>query len=379
MQVVSRLFQLYQPIKAKLIKWRDNISQLSRRQKIYYAAALMIVLILFGITLYSFCKPKKIPVVLTVQAAIAETSVTIMPQVAGTIQHIAFMQGDNVEAQQLLFELDSRPFVQNLAQAKAALQSAEANLAQGSRDAARQQTLVRAENISRQAAEHTKTTELTQRAAVAVAKAQVLQAEIQLSYTKIYAPIAGKSGEVTVQVGDYVTANGVMSLARINQLDNVLINFYVPQEEISRIVQTQQQAPLQALIFNEHSGQQLGKGELVFIDNQVNKQTAMVLLKVKVRNIKAKLLPGMLVKVRLIVCVDEAAVVVPVQAVQRDQKGKFVYCIDEHNKVVVARVVVARQVDAEAVIAEGINAGAKVITVLPPNLAEGAQVKETTD
>ena len=230
-----------------------------------------------------------------------------------------------------------------------------------------------------QAAEQAQTTAMVQGAMVVLSKAELQQAEIQLEHTKIYSPINGKSGDIMVNEGDYVMTGGLSSpMVVVNQLEKVLVNFYVTQEKLNTILSCQKKGILKAKIATEDNKKILGVGELVFIDNKVNSQTGMLLLKVAVANQDYIVWPGMIVTVRLIVDTEADAVVVPVKAVQLDQYGYFVYCV-ENNKVKINRVKIARQLERLVVIKTGLKGGEKVITVLPPNLAEGVIVEESMD
>ena len=119
------------------------------------------------------------------------------------------------------------------------------------------------------------------------------------------------------------------------------------------------------------------KGNLVFIDNNVNNQTGTILLKAQVNNEDHTLWPGMMVSTNLILAIESEALVVPASAVQIDQQGSFVYCV-EKNKAIVKRIEVSRQLKDLAVIAKGLNNQEVVITTIPPDLAEGDFVEVVT-
>jgi multidrug efflux system membrane fusion protein len=322
---------------------------------------------------------RSMPVIIEVPGVIeAEKSVAVTSQVAGIIKRIAFTPGEEVKQKQLLFELEPATFLQALEQARANLQRDLVNLEQNKVNSQRLQALVSSSDVSKQEAENAKMLELAQEASVAASQAQVRQAEIQLGYTKIFSPMQGKAGIINIKEGGYAAINGSLPLVIINKVDTVLVDFYLPQKQLSIVLQQQKQGNLPAEIMTESNDKILGTGKLVFIDNKINEQTGTILLKVELANQEQLFLPGMIVAVRLIVKVDTKAVVIPNIAVQTDQQGHFVYCI-ENNRAIIRRIKVSRQDREWAVIEQGIQEGDRVITLLSPNLHEGSLVKEKVD
>jgi multidrug efflux system membrane fusion protein len=196
------------------------------------------------------------------------------------------------------------------------------------------------------------------------------QAVIQLGYTKIRSPIKGKSGVVAVKAGDLVVANALTPLVTINKLDPILADFSLTQRELKDVLTYQKRGTLQVEVAYEDENKVFKDGELIFIDNTINNQTGTVLLKARVKNRDNTLWPGMMVAISLILTIEPHAMVVPTSAIQVDEQGHFVYCLED-NKVKIHRVEVSRQVQDLSVIAQGLKGIEKVITSVPPNLAEG--------
>jgi len=318
---------------------------------------------------------KAMPVLVQAPGSIEPiATVAITPQVTGTILRVAFAEGQRVEEDQLLFELDPAPFLENLKQAIANLTKDEATLMQNIRDAKRYQHLAKVEFVTRQQAEQAQMTADAQRSVVDADVALVRQAEIQLGYTKIRSPLKGKTGAVSVKAGDLVVANAAIPLVMINQLDTVLVDFNLTQGDLKRLLAYHQKRTLQVEVRHEGEEKALKKGDLVFIDNMINNQTGTILLKAKVNNADNALWPGMMVAVNLILAIEPQAIVVPASAIQIDQQGSFVYCV-EKNKVKVHRIDVSRQVQDWAVITKGLSGLETVITTIPPDLAEGDGVE----
>lgn len=308
----------------------------------------------------------------TVGAVEAEKSVLVIPQVSGVIRAINFTEGQNVQAGQLLMTIDPTAQQLNLQQAEANLARDKAQLQLAEANAKRYGALVKLEYVTRQQYEEAVATAAAQRAVVAADQDQVQQAQLQLDYTQVRAPISGKTGSLTVKVGDLVTANGTNPLVTINQLGSVLINFSIPQTQLSALLRYQRQGTLSVLTRAGHN-QSYIPGQLVFIDNTVNPQTGTVTLKAKIDNNNQLLWPGQAVTVRLILAMQPNAIVIPSTALQIDQNGYFVYIVLD-GKAKIQRLTVDRQIDQYAVISAGLKGQETILTQIPPNLKEGSPV-----
>jgi multidrug efflux system membrane fusion protein len=377
----------------------STMAKMSYRKVVNYhpwaKKVVWILLILLAVkitmSLYGHYKKSKKSAVLTVQVSqvrkqsmpvlikspgsiSAINSVSITPQITGIIKNIAFEAGDYVEKGQLLFEIEQAPFLESLRQAKATLSRDESTLIQNKADAKRYDELAKKEYVTRQQAEQTATTVLAQTAIVEASRALVQQAEIQLDYTIIQAPMNGKTGDFTVNQGDLVVANSQTPLVVINQSNLLWVSFNLAQSYLPSILRYQQEAPLTVNVFPDHDETTLlGTGELVLIDNAINTQTGTVLLKGKIKNPDNKLWPGMMVNVELVLTIEPNAIVVPGNAIQFDQTGNFVYCV-ENGKARVKRVVVSRQIKGLAVITTGLTGDETVITTIAPDLVDGSVV-----
>jgi len=319
------------------------------------------------------------PILLQVPGSIeAEQSVVITSQITGTLRRIAFEQGQEVEAGQLLFELDTAPFVQSLDQAANIYKRDNVTLIQNRLDAQRNIELEKMEYVTKQQAEQSAAIMHSQEATVASDETLVKQAEIQLSYTKILSPLAGKTGAVTVRPGDLITASSASPLVTINQLEGVLADFNLTQGQLGQLINYQKKGTLQVEIHSEDNAKFLGKGELVFIDNQVNSQSGTILLKAKIPNKEQALWPGMLINIKMILAIEPKAIVIPIAAIQYDQNGSFVYCLDS-DRAKSRRIKVDRQIEDKAVISQGLKLGETILISLPPNLTDNSQVRVETE
>jgi membrane fusion protein, multidrug efflux system len=204
----------------------------------------------------------------------------------------------------------------------------------------------------------------------------VEQARIQLDYSKIVAPISGRTGQLAVRAGNLVTAAGSgVPLVTINSTDPILVGFSIPERQLEDIRRYQNEKDMRIEILPDRAGGAVATGKLVFVDNTVTPQTGTVLLKTRVENSKELIWPGQFVNVRVVLTVEPEAVVVPEVAVQPGQDGPFVYLIGAEDKVEIRPVKVSRQLGNEIVIASGLAGGDLVITEIPQALRPGATVR----
>jgi len=236
--------------------------------------------------------------------------------------------------------------------------------------------LLKREFITRQEYDVAVTSTKSLEATVAADRALMEQARIQLEYTRIHSPIAGRTGTLAVKPGNLVPASGGgIPLVTINSTDPILVSFSIPERQLEEIRRYQFEKDMRIEIVVDRSGPAAAEGKLVFIDNTVTPQTGTVVLKTRVLNKDEILWPGQFVNVRIILRIEPEAVVVPEAAVQPGQDGSFVYLIDPASKVVVQPVKVARQIGNEVVIAAGVKPGNQVITEIPQALEAGATVR----
>lgn len=307
----------------------------------------------------------------------AVESVNIVPQASGILKSIDFQEGQPVQKGQLLFTIDDSVYHTNLQQVKANYQRDAAQLAVLKANSERYGSLAKLEYVTQQQYEEAKAAYDAQLAAVAADEAQVRQAEIQLSYTQIRAPINGKTGTVTVHPGDLIPANSNTPLVVINQMDSVLVNFDVGQDHLPTLLHYLQQNSLAVDIMEESNDKLIAKGELLAVNNNVNPQTGTIDLKAKVHNQNLSLWPGQLVTVRLILAMQPNSMVIPSTAVQLGQQGNYVYVMRQ-DKAMIQAITLSRLAGQEAVVSKGLTSMDQVIAEIPPGLIEGANIRSNT-
>jgi len=306
----------------------------------------------------------------------AEHSVQVRAQVSGVLKSVLFKEGDRVKAGQLLFQIDPRTFQSQYDQALAAMARDQALLENARAQQERLEPLLKREFITRQEYDVAVTSAKSLEATVAADRAIAEQARIQLEYSRITAPIAGRTGTLAVTPGNLVpAAGGGVPLVTINSMDPILVAFSIPERQLKEIRRYQNNQDMRIEILPDRGGSPVAEGKLVFIDNTVTPQTGTVLLKTRVSNTKELIWPGQFVNVRVVLTIEPEAVVVPEVAVQPGQEGSFVYLMDAANKVQVQPVKVSRQIGNEVVIASGVKAGDHIITEIPQALQPGATVR----
>jgi RND family efflux transporter MFP subunit len=305
-----------------------------------------------------------------------EHSVQVRAQVSGVLQSIQFKEGDKVKAGQLLFQIDPRTFEASYRQAQAQLARDTAQLENAKVQQERLEPLLKREFITRQEFDVAVTSTKSLEATVAADRAMLEQAKIQLEFSRIHAPISGRTGTLAIKPGNLVpAAGGGVPLVTINSTDPILVSFSIPERQLDEIRQHQNEKEMRIEILPDRSAPAAAEGKLVFIDNTVTPQTGTVLLKTRVDNRNEVLWPGQFVSVRIVLKIEPEAVVVPEAAVQPGQDGSFVYLIGEESRVQVRPVKISRQIGNDVVIASGISPGDQVITEIPQALQPGAPVR----
>lgn len=303
-------------------------------------------------------------------------TVAVLPQVQGVIVSVHFHEGQEVTAGQVLLELDPRPY-------RAALQQAEATLARdvvqadnARQEASRYAALVENASVSREDYQQKQAAADAQAALARADSAAVAVARLNLEYATIRAPIAGRTGGLTVREGNLVRPATGTPLVTINQLRPILVRFAVPASELSALLRPPKSAGARRVIVRgDRDSVTAGVGELAFIDNHVDSATGTVLLKGRFANREETLWPGEFVQVTLTVDVDSGATVVPTQAIVNGQQGTYVFVVGPDGRVTQRAVTVARTLDTLAVIASGIAPGALVVTDGQLRLSPDARVE----
>jgi len=304
----------------------------------------------------------------------SEHSVAVRPQVSGVLQAVMFREGDRVKQGQVLFRIDARPMQAAVEQVRAALARDQAQLVQAKAQETRLRPLMEKDYITRQEYDVAATQAKSLEATADANRAALEQAQLQLAYAQISAPISGRTGSLSVRAGNLVTAGtGSAPLVVINSTQPILVSLSVPQRHLDDVRRHWNSPELKVEIAADRGGQAVAQGTLVFIDNTVNPTTGTIVLKARVKNEKEELWPGQFVSARIILRIEKDAVVLPEGAVQPGQDGPFVFVVkDGHAQT--QNVQVDRQVGELVVISKGLIGSEEIIVDVPPTLTVGNPV-----
>jgi multidrug efflux system membrane fusion protein len=250
----------------------------------------------------------------------------------------------------------------------------EALLANQRLDLVRYQQLAAANAGSKQQYDTQRAVVAQQEALVNADQAAIDNAQATLSYTKIIAPLSGRTGLRQVDQGNIVHASDATGLAVITQLQPIAVQFSLPQQQIVRVNAAIAKGALAVDVFGNDGVTVADTGKLTGIDNQVDPTTGTLKLKAEFPNANLQLWPGQFVNVRLRVETLAQAMVVPTSAVQRGPAGTFSYVIGDNDIVTAKPIVVTQQNETDAVIASGLSASDRVVTTGFANLSDGAKV-----
>ncbi len=302
-------------------------------------------------------------------------TVAVKPQVSGVILSVDFTEGQDVVQGQPLFHIDPRPYQAALAQAQANLARDAAQAENSERDAQRYRKLVAEDYVTQSQADQAMATASAQAAVVKADSAAVESAQLNLSYTVIRAPIAGRTGSLLAHVGNLVVANSASPLVIINQIHPILVRFSIPGSILPLVQEYGRRDTLEVTV-DPVEGDSAGaeQGKLTFVNNAVDTLTGTVLLKARFANADRELWPNEYVRARLQLYVQKNAVIIPSSAPVTEQNGSFVFVVDSAHKAERRAVVVERSVGNDVVVSKGLRPGETVVVDGQSRLFEGASV-----
>jgi multidrug efflux system membrane fusion protein len=305
----------------------------------------------------------------TVQAF---NTVLVRSRVDGQIDKIAFTEGHLVKQGDLLAEIDPRPYRAVLDQAKAKKDQDEANLANTNLDL--QRFIKLGEFATRQQLDTQRSSVSQLTAQIAADVAAISNAQTQLDYTQISAPISGVVGLRLVDIGNIVNASQQTGIVTITQIEPIAVIFTAPENELPNIKDAQGATPLKTIALTTDGKKSLAEGKLAVVNNQVDSTSGTIRLKAVFDNKDHALWPGQSVSTRLLVSTLKDATVVPDEAVQHGTQGLYAFVVDQDSKAELRTVKISQSIDGRSVIEQGLSPGEKVITTGQFKVAPGTLV-----
>ena len=322
----------------------------------------------------------EIPIVLRALGTVTPLqTVNVKTQITGQLTEVYFQEGQMVKQGELLAQVDPRPYDVALQQAIGQQQRDEALLKNAQMDLERYRKLVQQDSIARQQYD-TQTSLVRQyEAALVIDQAQVDAAKLNVTYTRIVAPLTGKIGLRMVDKGNYVTMGDASSICVIIQVQPISVLFTIPEDSLPLVRQrlkTGQNLEVRALDRSQKN--ELAVGRLDTTDNVIDQTTGTVKLRAIFDNADESLFPNQFVNIRLLADTVKDAVVVPVAAIQRGQPGTFVYLAKADDSVEI-RVVELGATDGDKVaILKGLQVGDQVVIDGVDRLRDGAKIRKPT-
>jgi membrane fusion protein, multidrug efflux system len=302
-------------------------------------------------------------------------TVQVRTRVDGQIDKIAFKEGQLVNQGDLLVEIDPRPYQATLDQAKAKKAQDEANLANANLDLQRFTKL--GEFATRQQTDTQRSTVAQLTAQIAADDAAIFNAQTQLDYTQVKAPIPGIASLRQVDIGNIVNAATQTGIVSIAQIEPIAVIFTAPEDQLPYINQAQAVAPLKVIAITTDGKKPLAEGSLAVVNNQVDTSSGTIRLKAVFDNKDHALWPGQSVSTRLLVKTLKDATVVPDDAIQHSNDGLYAYTVNQDNKAELRKVKVSYSIDGRSVVDEGLAPGLQVITGNQFKVQPGSLVSTT--
>ncbi|MCL8486263.1 MULTISPECIES: efflux RND transporter periplasmic adaptor subunit [Bradyrhizobium] len=320
---------------------------------------------------------KNVPIYLRgIGTVIAYNTDVVRSQIQGQIVKIAFTEGKTVKSGDLLAQIDPRPFEAQIEQLTANRDKDQAQLANAEANLARYNQLGDKGYATPQLIDTQKAQVAQLKAAVKADQAQIDQANVQLSYTRLTSAIPGITGVRQIDVGNVIHPTDTNGLVVVTQIEPISLLFTLPQTDLPIIQEQTAKGPLKVIAYSQDNKTKLGEGTLLLVNNEIAGTTGTVQLKAVFPNQEHRLWPGQLVNARLLLEIRKDALTVAGSAVQQGPSGSYVYVVTEDQTAALRSVHVAQISDGQALIDQGLKSGDVVVIDGQYHLTEGSPVRE---
>lgn len=303
-------------------------------------------------------------------------TVNVQSQVSGVLQRIYFQEGHLVAKGQLLAQIDPAPFQVELAQAQGTQQQNMAQLRNAETELARYQLLFKQDSIAKQQVEQQQALVNQLKGQIQANQAQVDAAKLQLSYTKIYSPIAGRAGFKQKDAGNLIQANEQAGLVTVTQVYPIYVQFAVAENYLDTLrAAAGKGQKAQVSAWDKAEQKQLALGQVQALDNQIDLNTGTLKLKAVFDNRDDALFPNQFVNILLNAQTIQDAVSIPNDAIQHGAKGTYVYVINTQNKAEMRMLKLGVTSQGQTEILAGLNGTERVVLEGIDRLSDGQEVQ----